>query len=253
MMQENAITVPALRVESITKAFGAFVAVRDVSFSVEPGEVLGIIGPNGAGKTTIFNLLHGVVRPTTGHIFLGNLEVTGRKVHQLARLGMARAFQTTNIFPSFSVMENLLVAIYSAEGRAFRMWGSHDKKMWEDARRILSLVHLTRFSDATANSLSHGDQRALELAIALSSSPKILLLDEPTAGMSPYETQSTIDLLKRIISEKELTVVLSEHDMKVIFGLADRITVLEAGRVLATGNPDEIRQNPEVRRAYLGE
>ncbi|ATY86070.1 ABC transporter ATP-binding protein [Kyrpidia spormannii] len=242
-----------LKVEHIKKYFGTFPAVDDVSFEVRHGEVMAIIGPNGAGKTTVFNVLSGHMKPTSGHIYLDNVDIAGQKPHKVARLGIGRAFQTTNIFPSLTVLENVLSAVHTANRHTYRVWGLSERSVRKEAEQLLSLVNLTEHHGFPAGALSHGDQRALEIALALATSPKVLLLDEPTAGMSPYETQQTVELVRRIVAAQGLTVVLSEHDMEVVFGLADRITVMEAGRVLARGTPQEIRENPAVQRAYLGE
>lgn len=244
---------PMLEVSDLTKAFGGYVAVNSVSFKVARGEVRAVIGPNGAGKTTLFNLLSGYIKPTRGRIALDGVEVSGKSPHHIARLGVSRAFQTTNIFPTFSVLDNVLVSLFTHHRRHFQMWGRRDPAMLEEAHRILEMVHLQDALARQASTLAHGDQRALEMAIALGCEPTILLLDEPTAGMSPYETQDTIVMLDRIVKQEGLTVVLSEHDMEVVFGLAGQITVMEAGKVLAEGNPSAVRTNPDVIRAYLGE
>jgi len=242
-----------LKVEHIKKYFGTFPAVDGVSFDVHHGEVMAIIGPNGAGKTTVFNILSGHMKPTGGEIYLDNTNIAGQRPHRVARLGIGRAFQTTNIFPNLSVLENVLSAVHAAHRHTHRFWGLSEQSVRKKAEHLLSLVSLTKHHGFPAGALSHGDQRAQEIALALATSPKVLLLDEPTAGMSPYETQQTVELVRNIVAAQKLTVVLSEHDMEVVFGLADRITVMEAGRVLAQGTPQEIRENPAVQRAYLGE
>ncbi len=244
---------PMLAVSDLTKIFGGYTAVNHVSFRVARGEVRAVIGPNGAGKTTLFQLLSGYLRPTSGSIVFDGVEIAGKRPHQVARLGVGRAFQTTNIFPTFTVMENVLISLFTHHGMHFRMWRRKERRMLEKAEHILEMVHLENNRFTAANTLAHGDQRALEIAIALGCKPKMLFLDEPTAGMSPFETQETILLLGRIIEEENLTVVLSEHDMDVVFGLAKQVTVLEAGKVLAEGTPEEVRVNPDVIRAYLGD
>ncbi len=252
----NAVTIetkPILEVLELTKSFGGYIAVNHVSFSVARGEIRAVIGPNGAGKTTLFNLLSGYLKPTSGRVVLDGVEVGGRSPHRIARQGVSRAFQTTNIFPSFTVVENVLVSLFTHHHHQFQMWGRKDKKIMERAEAILELVHLQDAQSRPANTLAHGDQRALEIAIALSCEPKILFLDEPTAGMSPFETQAMIQLLEQIAKQQGLTVVLSEHDMEVVFGIAQQIIVMEAGRVLADGTPATVRTNPEVIRAYLGD
>ncbi len=242
-----------LDVVDVTKSFGGYIAVSGVSLQVARGEVRAIIGPNGAGKTTFFSLLSGYQKPTKGQVIFDGAVISGKPPHHIARLGVGRAFQTTNIFPNFSVLENVLVSIFTYQKRNFQFWGKRDKKIIEQAEYLLGLVNLEHSLHVPASTLAHGDQRALEIAIALGSSPKLLLLDEPTAGMSPFETQETIRMLEQIVRQQNLTVVLSEHDMEVVFGLAKRITVLEAGRVLAEGTPEEVRNNADVIRAYLGE
>ena len=244
---------PILDVVDLTKSFGGYTAVNGVSMRVAKGEVRAVIGPNGAGKTTLFSLLSGYLKPTRGQVVLDGVPIAKKPSHLIARLGVSRAFQTTNIFPNFSVLDNVLVSIFSYEKRSYQLWGKQDKMILERAEYLLGLVNLQHLRHVPASTLAHGDQRALEIAIALGGSPKLLLLDEPTAGMSPFETQETIRLLEQIVKEQALTVVLSEHDMDVVFGLAQRITVMEAGRVLAEGTPDEVRNNPDVIRAYLGE
>ncbi|MCL6599172.1 MAG: ABC transporter ATP-binding protein [Alicyclobacillus macrosporangiidus] len=246
-------TEPVLVVTGLTRAFGSFYAVRDVSFRINLGEVRAIIGPNGAGKTTLFHLISGYLRPTAGRILLCGQDIVGLPPHRIARLGISRAFQTTNIFPGFSVIENVLVALHARRGEAMRLWRRVDAALVDEAEVLLERVNLRHLAVQPANALSHGDQRALEIAIALAAAPKLLLMDEPTAGMSPYETQRTMELVRDIVQRERLTVLLSEHDMDVVFGLADQITVMEAGRVLAEGRPHEVRENPDVVRAYLGD
>ncbi|MFO2549887.1 ABC transporter ATP-binding protein [Alicyclobacillus cycloheptanicus] len=242
-----------MRVVELTKSFGGYTAVNGVNFTVADGEVRAIIGPNGAGKTTLFHLLSGHLKPTRGQVLLDGVEIGGRAPHHIARRGVSRAFQTTNIFPSFTVFDNVLVSVLAHHRRQFHFWGRRDAEMVKRVLNILEMVHLADAKDQLASTLAHGDQRALEVAIALGSEPRVLLLDEPTAGMSPYETQEMIRLLQHVIADRGLTVILSEHDMDVVFGLAHRITVIEAGSVLAEGTPEEIRNNPDVIRAYLGE
>ncbi len=245
-------TQTALTTKGLTRKFGAFVAVDQVDFSVVEGEIRAVIGPNGAGKTTFFNLLTGHLRPSDGEIVLGREVISGRRAHEVAQMGMTRAFQTTNIFPSMTVYDNVVTALLGYSRRTLRFWTRPDASIAERAAEVIELVGLSEHRDRQAGILAHGDQRALELAMALAPSPRILLLDEPTSGMSPYETQRSVDLLKKIWNELHLTIILSEHDMEVVFGLAHRVTVLVAGRILATGDPAEVRANPEVIRAYLG-
>lgn len=242
-----------MQVVELTKTFGGYTAVNAVNFQVADGEVHAIIGPNGAGKTTLFHLLSGHLKPTRGRVILDGVELSGESPHKIARRGISRAFQTTNIFPTFTVFDNVLISVLAHHRKQFHLWGRRNPVMVGRVSEILEMVHLADEKDQLASTLAHGDQRALEVAIALGSEPRVLLLDEPTAGMSPYETQEMIRLLQRVASDHGLTVILSEHDMEVVFGLAERITVIEAGRVLADGSPEEIKENPDVIRAYLGE
>ncbi|MCY0902458.1 MAG: ABC transporter ATP-binding protein [Firmicutes bacterium] len=246
-------TRPMLEVSGLTKTFGGYTAVHDVAITTAVGEVRAIIGPNGAGKTTLFNLLSGYLKPTHGAIVLDGVNIAGKAPHRIARAGVSRAFQTTNIFPTFTVLDNVLISLFARHRLQFHLWGRRSRQLRDKAENILEMVHLQDDRTKLASMLAHGNQRALEVAIALGCEPKALLLDEPTAGMSPYETHDMIALLERIVHDHGLTVLLSEHDMDVVFGLADQVTVMEAGRVLAQGPPEEIKHNPEVRRAYLGE
>jgi len=242
-----------LQAMELSKSFGGYTAVNKVSFSAKQGEVRAIIGPNGAGKTTLFNLLSGHLKPSGGRIRLNGEEISGKSPHRIARHGISRAFQTTNIFPSFTAFDNVLVSVLAHSSRHFQFWGRRNQAVVRHVNEILDMVHLGDFRDKLAGTLAHGDQRALEVAIALGSHPHVLLLDEPTAGMSPYETDNMIQLLRNVVSGSGLTVVLSEHDMDVVFGLAQFITVIDAGQVIANGTPEEIRVHPDVIRAYLGE
>ncbi len=242
----------SLTVSGLTRKFGAFTAVDHVNMAVSEGEVRAVIGPNGAGKTTLFNLLTGHLRATAGEIRLGSQLISGRRPHELAQHGVTRAFQTTNIFPSMTVHENVVTALLGVSRRTFCFWAPPDQGIEQIADEALDLVGISEHKNRKAGILAHGDQRALELAIALAPSPKILLLDEPTAGMSPYETQRSVELLRKIWRELNLTIILSEHDMDVVFNLAQKVTVLVSGRVLADGEPSAVRSNPEVFNAYLG-
>ncbi len=245
-------TTAALTVNGLTRRFGAFTAVDQVDMTVSEGEIRAVIGPNGAGKTTLFNLLTGNLRATAGEIHLGGNTINGKRPHELAQHGLTRAFQTTNIFPSMTVHENVVTALLGVSRRTLRFWALAGERIEKRADEVLDLVGIYEQRNRQAGILAHGDQRALELAIALAPSPKILLLDEPTAGMSPYETQRSVELLRKIWRELKLTIILSEHDMDVVFGLAQQITVLVSGRVLADGAPTQVRSNPEVISAYLG-
>jgi branched-chain amino acid transport system ATP-binding protein len=243
-----------LAVKSVTKRFGNLVAVRDVSLVVQPGELRAIIGPNGAGKTTFFNLISGLFAPTTGSIHFNGRDVTHLKAEKRVALGMARTFQITEIFPELTVFENVRIGTEVAAGFRLRPWLS-DAEQAEVAKRIeatLALTGLEAKASRLVGELAHGDQRAAEIAMALALRPRLLLLDEPTAGMGDQETYDIAQLIRRLHRDSSFTIVLIEHDMRVVFNLADRITVLDQGSVLAEGTPDEIAGNETVQAAYLG-
>ena len=242
-----------LEVRNLAKSFAGFLAVGGVSFTVAPGSISAIIGPNGAGKTTLFNLITAHLRPDSGHVMLKARDVTGIAPHDLCRLGVGRSFQRTNIFPKLSVFDNVQAALIAHRGRGRDLWSSADGLFRDDALCLLRDVNLVDFADMAAATLSHGNQKQLELGIALAGKPELLLLDEPTAGMSVSETRESMQLLRRIAGERGLTLLFTEHDMDVVFKAADRIAVLHQGRVIAEGAPEEIRANDDVRRVYLGE
>jgi branched-chain amino acid transport system ATP-binding protein len=240
-----------LRTEDLTRAFGSLVAVDRVSVSVRRGELRSIIGPNGAGKTTFFRLIAGEMGPTAGLIWLDGRDITGLPQHAVARLGVAKSYQITNVFPHLSVLENVRVAVQGYR-RAYDFWSRADRlrDVRDRARELLATVGLGTKGELLAAHLSHGEKRHLELAIALASDPALLLLDEPTAGMSPEETDATMRLIRELAAGR--TVVLVEHKMRVVMNISDCITVLHQGQVLAEGSPDEIRANTAVQRTYLG-
>jgi branched-chain amino acid transport system ATP-binding protein len=242
-----------LRVEQATMSFDGFIAVKDVNLTVEQGQMASIIGPNGAGKSTLFNLITGHLRPTRGRVFFHDREITGLPPHTICQLGMGRSFQRTNIFPRLSVFDNVQIAVLSHVKKTLNMFTPARKLVQRETFAILEDVGLADQAQSISGTLSYGFQKQLELGIALSSDPKILLLDEPTAGMSPQETASTIALIEKITRERGLTLLFTEHDMDVVFSIAEKITVLHQGEVLAEGKPDEVRKNPEVQRVYLGE
>ena len=243
-----------LEVENLTRRFGRLQAVRDVSVSVERGELRAIIGPNGAGKTTFFNLVSGLLPPTSGRILLDGRDVTGLPPHRRVALGVGRTFQVTEIFPELTVRENLRIACEVTAGYGRRLWMRRDDEADIRARvaELIELGGLGDRADRLVGELSHGDQRSTEIMMSIALSPQLLLLDEPTAGMSDQETYEIASLVRRLHRERDLTVVLIEHDMRVIFHLADRITVLAEGCCLAEGTPDEIAGNEQVQTAYLG-
>ena len=241
---------PLLCTEKLTVRFGGLTALNAVDFSVPQGEVRAIIGPNGAGKSTFFNCVTGVLRPTSGAIFLGGDDITGLSPDRISQRGIARSYQITNILPNASVLENTRIAAQSRR-HAWSLLTHHRsyRDIIEKAEASLDAVGLLGKADELAANLSHGEQRTLEIAIALATEPQLLCLDEPTAGMSAAETHDTMQLVRRIA--KDLTILIVEHDMQVVMELADRITVFHYGEILAEGAPDEIQLNPRVMEVYL--
>jgi len=253
---EAASAPPAkvLEVVNVGKRFGNLVAVDDISLAVARGELRAIIGPNGAGKTTFFNLISGFFPPSAGRIVFDGRDVTTMPAHQRVAIGMARTFQITEIFPELSVYENLQIGVEVAAGYRLRPWISRAEKSAVRGRidEILDLVGLTGKTDRLVGELAHGDQRVAEIAMALTLRPRLLLLDEPAAGMGDQETYTVTKLIRDLHRRAEMAIVLIEHDMRVVFGLADRITVLDRGRLLAEGSPQDIADEAAVQRAYLG-
>lgn len=245
---------PVLEARQLGRTFGALRAVNDVEMAVEPGELRAIIGPNGAGKTTFFHLLSGVVRPTSGTVRLHGEDVSALSAPARCQRGLSRTFQITSVFPELTALENVRMAVQIRRGGNFRLFGGRAvvAATERQAHEALAFLGIDRLAGAPASTLSHGDQRLLEMAMALAQGPDVLLLDEPTQGLSPEETAATVEVVRRIWRQRELTILLVEHDMDVVFGLAERITVLNFGSVIADGRPDEIRANVEVQRAYLG-
>jgi branched-chain amino acid transport system ATP-binding protein len=243
-----------LEVRNVTKRFGNLVAVKNVSMSVKPGELRAIIGPNGAGKTTFFNMISGYFAPTIGSIVFDGQDVTQVPAHRRVGLGMGRTFQITEIFPELTVHENVLTAAEVAAGQIMNMVpGRAAAKIANDvADEMLTLVGLTGKADRLVGELAHGDQRTTEIAMALAQSPRLLLLDEPTAGMGDQETYEITALIRRLHRDNKYTIVLIEHDMRVVFQLADYITVLDQGSLLTEGTPKEIAASEAVQAAYLG-
>jgi branched-chain amino acid transport system ATP-binding protein len=220
---------------------------------VAKGQIAAIIGPNGAGKTTLFNLITGHLRPDSGAVVLEGRDITGLAPHDVCRLGMGRSFQRTNIFPKLTVFQNVQAAFLSHRGRGCDLWSRVDELYREETEGLLASLGLGERAGEISGFLSHGGQKQLELGIALASEPSLLLLDEPTAGMSVTETRETIRLVERIARERGLTLLFTEHDMEVVFSIAQKITVLHQGRIIADGPPADVRADPEVRRVYLGE
>ncbi|HTK90833.1 MAG TPA: ABC transporter ATP-binding protein [Verrucomicrobiae bacterium] len=242
-----------VRTERLTKAFGALTAVDGVSIEVQEGSLHSVIGPNGAGKTTFFNLLTGQLAPTSGRIFFDGRDIAGTPAHRVARLGIARSFQRTSIFPTLTIADNVWLAAFARQaswrGLAWRR-ADHYPALGERARTVLDEVGLAGKADQPARELSHGEQRQLELAIALAAAPRLLLLDEPAAGLSPDETQKMVALVRTL--KGRYTIVLIEHKIDIVMTMSDRISVMHFGSVIAEGSPTEIQRNAEVRRAYLG-
>ena len=242
-----------LSIQGLWKSFEGFVATRDVSFDLAAGETHAVIGPNGAGKTTFFNLITGHLRPDKGTVRFDGRDLVGLAPHKIVRLGIARSFQRINIYPRLSVFENVQVALIAHEGQQWNLFRPGRSLYREGTAELLDLVGLTREAQETAGELSYGKQKQLELAIALAAKPRLLLLDEPTAGMSPQETAETIASVRDIVKARGLTLLFTEHDMAVVFGIAERISVLHHGVIIASGEPDAVRNDLEVKRVYLGE
>ncbi|MBI1396531.1 MAG: ATP-binding cassette domain-containing protein [Betaproteobacteria bacterium] len=243
-----------LEVQNVTKAFGSLVAVSDVTLHVAPGEMRAVIGPNGAGKTTFFNLISGFFPPTSGRIVFDGKDVTTEPAYRRVATGMARTFQITEIFPELTVRENVNIAAEVALGYRLKPWLSAQQAAGVKARvdEVMELTGLESKARRLVGELSHGDQRVAEIAMSLALSPRLLLLDEPTAGMGEQETEEITQLVRRLHKENNYSIVLIEHDMQIVFHLADRITVLDQGHLLAEGTPEEIANNEAVQAAYLG-
>lgn len=244
---------PILVAEGLTKHFGPFTAVNAVDLSVAPGAIHSVIGPNGAGKTTLFRLLTGILAPSSGSLSLLGERIEGRRAHVIARKGLVQSFQMTSIFPRLSVLESVQAAIVARERRTFDVFTRYQRSTVPEALELLDSVGLGNFAGTRAATLSHGDQRALDIALALATGPKLLLLDEPTAGMSPSETHRITQLVADLARERGLTVLFSEHDMDVVFGISDRVTVLHQGAVIAEGSVSEVQADRQVMAVYLGE
>jgi branched-chain amino acid transport system ATP-binding protein len=242
-----------LSVEGLTKSYGGVHAVRGVSFALKAGEILALIGPNGAGKSTCFDMLNGQKSPDSGRIMLLGEDTTSRAPREIWRLGVGRTFQITATFPTMTVRENVQVALVSHRGQLFNLFASTPKLAHEEAGRLLELVGMSGYADRPCGELAYGDLKRLELAVALANQPKLLLMDEPTAGMAPRERVELMRLTAQIAREKSIGVLFTEHDMDVVFEHADRILVLNRGNLIAEGTPAEVRGNPEVRAVYLGE
>jgi branched-chain amino acid transport system ATP-binding protein len=247
------MTSALLEVRGLAKSFGALRASDGIDLEVSEGETHAIIGPNGAGKTTLIAQLAGELRPDAGTVRFAGENITALSSPQRARRGLARSFQITSVYPDFSALDNVMLAVQAHAGHSFRFWAParEEEALRSPARRFLEEVGLAARAEVQAANLAHGEQRALEIAMALAARPRLMLLDEPVAGMGAEETQRMIAFLSTLKGGR--TIILVEHDMDAVFSLADRISVLVYGRIIATGTPQEIRANPEVRRAYLGE
>jgi branched-chain amino acid transport system ATP-binding protein len=242
-----------LDVRNVRKSFGGFTAVDGASIRVAERQIVAIIGPNGAGKSTFFNLVTGHLRADEGEVMFGGRAITGAAPHDIVRLGIGRSFQRINIFPKLTVFQNVQAAIIAHKRFGPRLWGRSADLFHDETMALLESIGLARIAGETSAQLSYGAQKQIELGIALASEPKLLLLDEPTAGMSAGETRDAIALIERIVSERGLSLLFTEHDMEVVFQIAQRIGVLHQGRLIAEGTPAEVRGDPEVRRIYLGE
>ena len=246
---------PVLQTRGLGRAFGALRAVADVSLTVPPGELRAVIGPNGAGKTTLFHLISGLLPPTAGRVFFDGDDVTALSAPARCRRGVSRTFQITSVFPELSVLENVRIAVQLKAGGNFQLLGGRGliETTARRARESLEFLGLAGRSAEPAATLPHGDQRLLEIAMALAQEPQLLLLDEPTQGLAAEDTAATVAVIRQIARERKLTILLVEHDMDVVFDLADRISVLHFGQLIAEGTPEEIRANPAVQKAYLGD
>jgi branched-chain amino acid transport system ATP-binding protein len=242
-----------LSIKGLWKSFAGFVATRDVHLELNAGETHAIIGPNGAGKTTFFNLITGHLRPDRGTVIFEGKSLVGLAPEKIVRMGIARSFQRINIYPRLTVFENVQVALIAHAGQQWNLFRLGRSMHREETADLLRLVGLTDEAPEIGGELSYGKQKQLELAIALASQPRLLLLDEPTAGMSPQETAEAIAQVRDIVRARGLTLLFTEHDMSVVFGIAERISVLHHGEIIASGTPDEVRNDPEVKRVYLGE
>jgi branched-chain amino acid transport system ATP-binding protein len=244
-----------LRLDAVSRHFGSLKAVQGVSFSMRPGELRAVIGPNGAGKTTFFNLITGFLTPTTGQVWFAGENITKWSIVRRVVRGIVRTFQITEIFPDLSVFENIRTGVETVAGLNGRPWVSASERTVLDrcVHKVIEMVDLGDKTNRLVGELAHGDQRVVEVAMALSLRPRLLLLDEPTAGMGDAETEHMVDLVRRLHAEQGMSILFIEHDMDIVFDIAQRITVLDQGCILAEGTPDEISANERVRAAYLGE
>ncbi|MFB3886832.1 MAG: ABC transporter ATP-binding protein [Thermodesulfobacteriota bacterium] len=241
-----------LQVESVVKCFDDFLAVNQANLSIEKGEIVAVIGPNGAGKTTLFNLITGALRRDQGRILFKGEDIGGLPAYEICKKGISRSYQIVNIFPRLTVFRNVQVAVLSRQRKSHHLFRPAKSMLVRETNHILETVGLLDKAERIAGSLSHGDQKIVEIAIALGNEPELLILDEPTAGMSPEETSATMDLVKRLAQVRGLTILFCEHDMDIVFSVAKSIMVMHQGRALIQGSPEEVRKNPIVQEAYLG-
>ncbi|MGZ3606256.1 MAG: ABC transporter ATP-binding protein [Thermodesulfobacteriota bacterium] len=241
-----------LEVKTLSKSFGGFVAVNRANLSVEKGEIVAVIGPNGAGKTTLFNLITGVLKPENGKVFFKGEDITGLPSYEICKKGISRSFQVVNVFQRLSIFENVQIAILSRERRTWNLFTPSSKLAVEETNEILESVGLMGKKGRTTGLISHGDRKVLEIAMALGGNPELLILDEPTAGMAPEETSRCIELIKDLSGKRGLTILFCEHDMEIVFGIANRIMVMVRGGTIVQGSCNEVRANQAVQEAYLG-
>lgn len=241
-----------LETQAISKEFGKLYAVLDVSLEIIKGDIHAIIGPNGAGKSTYFNLITGYHTASSGKVMFKGEDITKLPAHRRCKLGITRSFQITSIYPKFTVYESVLMGLISHRGITLKFFSNASKFFQEEVWRILEDVGLADQANVLGESISHGDKKRLELAVTVGTEPEMLLLDEPTCGMSPEETEITMGLIKKLSSERGLTILFTEHDMSVVFGVAKRISVLHQGMLIEDGTPEKVRESAEVQRVYLG-
>ncbi|MBU4565838.1 MAG: ABC transporter ATP-binding protein [Proteobacteria bacterium] len=244
-----------LQIQNVTMSFGKMNALHEVDCAVAPHELVAVIGPNGAGKTTFFNVITGKYKPTQGQVFFKGERIDGLTRSAIINKGIGRSFQVVNLFPDLTVAANVRIGVLAHQKQTLRLFKNVNKmpEVDQEVRRILNLVHLTPEADLVAATLSHGDQKCLEMGMALTNHPELLLLDEPTAGMGPEETRQAIELIKDIWNKTGVTIVFTEHDLDMVFSISTRVLVLQSGRLIADGSVEEIRRDPKVKEAYLGE
>ena len=250
--REGLMAEPILQLQAVTKSFGGLCVCDDITLTLVPGELHALIGPNGAGKTTLLNLITGLLQMDSGSLHFLGRAITNRSIHGRARLGMARSFQVTSILQGFTVQQNIALAVQSIQGSSYRFWKpvQNDLLLQKPAETIMTRMGLAGRASTPASNLSHGEQRLLEIGMALATKPELLLLDEPMAGLGPGSSRNLAELISGL--KNSVTILLVEHDMQAVFSLADRITVLVQGGIIATGTPQEIQNNPAVQEAYLG-